>query len=521
MAVDTTEPGTALPAMFTQAKDPVVFKLKSTNTVTAPGEQAQIRLTVSGGISAFNTMEIESPLFGLKSWIFLPVAWLPQESGYALPEYSGEPLTVYTESIADYLRLNPYFANFYTVQAIGTDIFITANAIGAVYHLDYVGDSSSNLSGTLMFTGWNKEFQPNMALLFHLWARTSGFGTYTLRTVSIARPDPDEWFTHDLHELLLGQTSFNLHPFTTGLVEERAVQWYVNVSESFGDIPEKQFSQKISLPKNFHFYTYRGGSARLNTSNFNDHVSQLKWLKRFDRTGQEMIRGPKGRYFISIVNQAKQSLKMRVTYTLDDGSVSDYYAYNIGGPRDGAVYTFECGPQKVASDLNIDENTLVSYVLEAEMDDIFTGWGYSVDVIPEDYDCRAFYFESSFGVTETLICNGNSEIGIEVEKEEFRAMFPAIGADETSRELYQRLNHFTDTGTVFTGFMDVQDLRDFVTDLLISENIWTHGISNPSLLFRVYINPESFSLIRRDDFLYGVSFSYKRTLVKQAHSDES
>jgi hypothetical protein len=521
MAVNITEPGTVLPDIFTQAKDPIAFRLKSSNTITAPGEKAQLKLSVSGGISAFNTMEIESPLFGLKSWIFLPVAWLPQESGYALPEYPGGSLSAYTELIAENLRLNPYLANYYLVEAIGQDIFITANEIGSLYHLNYVGDSSSNLSGVLMFTGWDKEFQPNMALLFHLWARTAGFGPYSLRTVSIARPDPNAWFTHDIHELLLGQTSFNLHPFNTGLIEERAIQWYINLSESFGDIPDTYYSKKISLPKNFHFYTYRGGSARLNTSDFNEQIALRKWLKRFDRKDQKMIRGPKGRYFISIVNLAKQSLRIRITYTLADGSVTDYLAYNIGAPRDGAVYTFECGPQKVAMEQNIDENELIRYVIEAEMDGIFTGWGYRAYVIPEEYECRAFWFESSFGVTETLICNGNAEIGIEVNKEEFRAMFPAIKANETSRELYQRLNHFTDTGTVFTGFMDVQDLRDFVTDLLISENAWTHGISDPTLLYRVYINPESFSLIRRDDFLYGVSFSYKRTLIKQAHSDES
>ncbi len=520
MAIDFSASDTHLPALFTQAKDPIVFRLFSTNTLAVPGQTAEIKLTISGPISALNTMQIQSPLFGLKTWVFLPAAWMPQETGYALTEYTVGSLSNYANNVAAELRENPYFANFYTINAVGQEIFITANQEGALYHLDYIGDTSSNLSGVLMFTGTDRQFQPNMALIFHLWARPAGGGDYSLRSISEARPDPNEWFTHDLHELILGQTSFNKHPFLTGLIEERAIEWYLNVCESYGEVPIKYFSQKITLKKGQRFFSYRGGSARLNTSDFNMQIELKKWLKRFDRSGQKMIRGTKGRYFISLVNLAKQNLKILISYKLESGGTGTYTAYNIGAPRQGAVYTFECGPQKVATEINVDENSLIEYAIEAVMDDEPTGWIYDVKVIDEDYQCRAFWFESSFGVTETLICNGNSEIGIEVNKDEFRAMFPVLEANETSRELYQSVNHFLDTGTVFTGFMDISDLRDFVTDLLISENVWTHGISDPAILFRVYIDPDSYSLIRRDDFLYGVSFSYKRTLVKQAHSDE-
>lgn len=521
MAVNLSEPGTVIPALHTQTKDPIAFKLFSTNTVAVAGFKAKIRLTVTGGVSALNTFEISSPLFGRKTWVFVPVAWLPQETGYAIPEYTSGSLSNYATLIAEYLRLNPYLSNYYNITTSGAQIFIEANEVGALYDLVWEGGTSSNLTHALLFQGEDKQFEPNMSLLYHVWGRTAGLGTYTLKSVSQARPDPDGWFTHDLHELIHGQTSFNLNPFTTGYLAERAFQWYVLVCENYGTPPDKKYVEQITAPDSFNFLSYRGGSSRVNTADFNNHAVLKKFLKRYNRAGQDMVRGTRGRYFISVINKAKFNLKLKVTWLKTDGSTGNYYAYDYLAPNDSGVYQFEISPRKIANDLTISDDELVRYNVEAEMDDVLTGQPYNVIVRDDDFDTRAFWFESSFGVTETIVCKGKYDMGIQVSKDEFRAMFPVIGANSTSRELYQKLNHFTETGTVFTGYMPIDDLRDFVIDLLISENVWTHGHSDAALLFRVYVDPESFSLFRRDDYLYGVSFSYKKTLIKQAHSNEA
>ena len=521
MAINLSEAGTFRPPLHTQTKDPIPFRLKSTNTVNTTPQKAKLRLTFTAGVSAVNTFELESPLFGRKIFTFLPVAFFPQESGYAIAEYVTGSLSAYVNNVAVDLRLNAYFANYYNITTSGTTIDIEANDFGALYHLDYIGGTSSNMSGLMIITGTDIAFETNMKLEYYLWGRPAGNGNYALRSVTQARPDPNQWFTHDLAEIIHGQTSFNLGPFTTGYMEERALQWYLQVSEIYGVSSDKKAAQLIQHPDKFNFFSYRGGSSRLNTASFHLLVDGKRFLKRFGRTSQTMVRGSRGRYFISVVNKGKMSLKLKVTYTLADTSSANYYAYNFPAPKDSGVYTFEISPRKIATDNSIAESDLVGYVVEAEMDDVLTGHSYSISVADDEFDTRAFWFESSFGVTETIVCKGAYEFGIDVSKDEFRLIFPSIGADSTSRELYQRLNNFTETGTVFTGYMAIEDLRDFVTDLLISENIWTHGESGSASIYRVYIDPESYSLYRKDDFLYGVSFSFKKTLVKQAFTAES
>lgn len=225
------------------------------------------------------------------------------------------------------------------------------------------------------------------------------------------------------------------------------------------------------------------------------------------------------------MNLAKVSMVLMSVYTLQDGT-SDFVAVaSYASPVFGAIYTTECSPFVLAQLISAATSTTVtdSDILEYSLVPVFDGvpslFDYVFKPVPAEFGQQVFWFESSNGVTETVVCRGDVSLGIEVSKDEFRLIFPDTAVDEKAREIYQRTNYFLFKGEVFSGYMPMDELRDFYIDLLISENVWTHGDFED--LYRVHIDPDSFSLFRKDDALFGVSFSYKRTHYHKAYSFQS
>ena len=521
MAILINDPAAVKPPKFSQSKDPVFFQLKSNSAQPWAGTKCVFRITFTAPVTGLNFLLLSSRLFGPKGFVFLST---PYDSGWALPTFVSGTLATWILQVADALRTNPFIANHYTVTTTSTYIDVTANNVGDLYNIYDVSDTSSNMSAATILNGTDGYFSANFRLRFSLFCQLPGEALPTLRTETYSAPDPDAVNRHNLQAVLDDQLAFNLHPFSVGPLTDRSAKWYVNINEYMDEPPEHRQILKYEGGTDGMF-VYRGGSSRLNTGNFNALATEGRPLKPYARGKQRATRGYNGKYFISYVNLAKVELSIMCVYTLSNGATGFVELADYSLPVYGAIYSTEVSPFYVAQVISlatssvVTDSDLAEYVLVPVFDGMPSLSDYSFTPVDEEYGQQVFWFESSMGVTETVFCTGETDFGIEVAKEDFRLIFPEYGADARSREVYQRTNYFLSTGQAFSGYMEKNDLRDFFIDLVISENVWTHGDTGE--LYRIHINPDSFSLFRKDDALYGISFSFKRTHYNKAYSVQS
>jgi len=124
------------------------------------------------------------------------------------------------------------------------------------------------------------------------------------------------------------------------------------------------------------------------------------------------------------------------------------------------------------------------------------------------------FYQSSAGGHETIRCTGRTDYGIEVEKEEFNRIL-GWNYSNQSRGITTHPKGFTESVEVATGFMPKDELLPLI-DLVASQNLFLleNGVKVP-----VYIPADSYSLVRTDDHLYGLNFTYYKAVRQNNYSN--
>lgn len=519
MAINITDPTAKKPKKYSQAKDPVAFSLTSDLASSfGLGSEASIRINFTGGVSALNALRLYtsvSPL-GYIEMVFM-TAPDPDYSNQ-VPAYTSGSVSSWINLVGTAMRMVPYIADYYTVTIAATYLELKSREKHNRFTFTNATCTSMNVNFSDNVPGVTPNIAASYRLEFALFMRRHGSVDFVSlgKSLSFAEPNSRRFIT-DLSELLANFLYNGSGPFVTGMLADRAAEWYVNISEA-GGVPVRTFNVQQYRQDTF---IYRGGGSRINTEDFSAHVAAKKLLKPYGRTSQTVSRSAVGRYFVGIINVSSHGIIASCDYELNDGTPGNVsLGFSPGDPFQGALYQFDASPSAVAAMASVAVDDLKQYTVKpTDPGSADPVQPYSFYCRSEDYGEQFFWYESSFGVTETVSARGDTSLGVELDKDEFRMILPFFDLTEINRETFQRFNFLRWTGEVFSGYMPMDELRDFWIDLLISEHVWTHGDSGE--LYRVHIDPESYSLFRKDDALYGVRFTYKRTMYHQAYSVQS
>ena len=123
-------------------------------------------------------------------------------------------------------------------------------------------------------------------------------------------------------------------------------------------------------------------------------------------------------------------------------------------------------------------------------------------------------YESSTGAWETIMLTGRKDEGIEVSKDEFQKLIP-VSYNNEDAQLISRLLKYSNKMEVGTGFKRKDEFLP-LTDLLISGNILLYKNGKR---IRVKIDPDSFSMVRSDDYLYALNLTLVRAYDQRNFSN--
>jgi hypothetical protein len=434
------------------------------------------------------------------------------------------------------LKQNYILDKYYHISAVGSNqIYFVAKTKSTLYN---PATPNSCTNAGIVFTAINDAVDPQYFDKYHMvldvYVKEFGATEFTrIGTIPLV-PDSNSRCKFYIQDIIHGFQRIDNAPFSTSLFfvcQSINLEYYFALSEI----------RQVAYVSNTSYEIFYTNAKKSN-------LDVLKCLKGGRRRNHYLIQTDVTTIFINNIHWLTTTNEDKVYVTRQAQCKQWLYfiAHNMGDAPKAKVEMFFSNASSVVLDLctiaYTDFDTIrirtdafhptIANYLTANPGYIFTHYDVWIEneggqlikkkiryQLEEPYfNEKCFYFEASMGGFKTIRCRGKQEYGIEVQSELLEIFTDLSIFSRFEANTVQNQTEYIDVFQSFTGFYRKEELKNLVIDFLISEVVYTFDFNNEEIE-RVNILPESFSLIRTDDYLYGVLFNWRYSDRQINHSN--
>jgi hypothetical protein len=516
------------PDVLSLSRNPVEFKIETDNRITTPGVKASLIIVFQAVAVADESFMIN----WLDNSVTLTFKAVPDGSGNQLSDNStvgslDDFMARLLTEIKQNYDLHRDFAITLDEVTIGPStyptIVLTAREAGTDYTMSF-SESASNIVSGVNTAGVNEVVRENFKVLFEVYIYDAD-GNPEMVYDELQEPDENEQCLFDISGVLdpyvhhdFPDLSLNDFEVCTGAKRK----YFVRYGESYGATAD---IQKMVSSSDYHVLV--GGIKKQNfpdTSFFSDIVSTSLKLLTWQPLNKTITKSQKEYlYYFNHPDTSPTSLILAVYLTFTNGSnllisaktiaATKYSMYKVptgydqlglsafmvGAHAGKTVKSYQAWIVGVYGILTTPLSETITYTIETECK------------LPEHY----FLFGNSAGGVDTLRTYGDHITTFETDYELSGKTLPS-GYSSTDREVIKTGISSEDTFEVSTGFLYSKEQKEYLKELLLSEEAF-EIIDNEKVPITILTKKDE--LFKQSDNLYALRFEYAIAIKNNSYSN--
>lgn len=397
----------------------------------------------------------------------------------------------------------------FIVEAISTtNLRLTARNTGSFYSLTFTGTGTGNFLSGFNTAGVDEVYEEPFSFYADLYKNN------VLLLQEAPKPDAEQTALYDPAEVILSGLSYTLPAYnasTVAIDTASIAQYTLKVWEYYNDAP--------TAGEEYTFTAHLGGLLEKETTTTDyDEVyftstGLQRFLTKFPRTAQGQTVVPTQQIFLYAYQ--KTGIGDAYVYLLidhtDGTSIAVDPKYTISQPGD--ILIIPAG----YTQLNIDSLKTPGKTVSAYHIQIYYGAdlqsatatteGYNFTVDHSYYpNTKAFLIGNSLGGFDSLLCTGQTELGIEVEGENYNRYPTGNTTTLIKGSAAQTRATVNNKIKAVTGFMDKTLVNFFTRELAASEEVYE---VTDAQFIKIIVDRKSITdLYTDEDQLTAFSFTY-------------
>jgi len=451
----------------------------------------------------------------------------PDSSGQQLPTGAGAvDLYAYTQSVCEWLQMNPELYRDFIITAATDIITITARQLNVIA-FSFSGVSCNGITISNVDGGTLKELRPNFKVLLEIYERSSA-GVDTFIGLKSGSPDNDGYVLFDIaNQIRNNYNPVPVWPQSSILIErpELLKQFYCRTAESYGSDPVTYAMTTHSLFKGLY-----GGAGKLKIGSLNnssltlleDHVVNRQRFLTFHPAAKTVdINQPEKLSWYNYGNSFG-TIKTKVTALYTDGSerinTESFTSYT------GKLYEFLLTPSKLNSWYTwtwVPNHTIYAFkfqILNGSDTPLTEERIYTIDNLPYQEN-RYFVFLNSLGGFDTLRCTGVFEKNPEYKRNQVTKLlnfdFTHSSPEVVDININESQNYKASTGWLALSGVSGKQMADYLRELFLSPAVWQFTTAG---LERIKITSGDVLIDNDNMNLYSLNFEYRKSFSDNLYS---
>lgn len=500
------------------AKNKVVFVAETDNYISAAGTKSKVILQVSGTPVLEETIRFE----WVDNDVTLTISSIPDDSGTEVRQRTGgDTDATYATKLVEDFNTNYYLYRDFVIavnSGDNTKIDIEARATGEKYTLT-VTNGLTDISTDSNTAGVDTAYRDNFKIAADLYVENIETSAYE-KVASEYSPDSDSTvvmdFSENLKHVFTSIDEIDLEMGSTlELTPGPIRKYYIKYAERFGSpsVYQKAYESEIrrvlsgGLKKAQGFYNYNIGTY------IADNKKILSWLPttRYVTLNQfELLN-----FLCYDDSSTVGNISIDVQLFYDDDTLGFYTFDADETDKDQYnIYRVPAGNLQLELSAIDPDKTIEKYIFRLKNDSDTISEEITFKIVPEEVESNYFIYQNSFGVLETIHFTGETEQGVEVEKQEYMK-FLQYDYSAFDAELLTDIPTYQETFTSNTGFKTKAEIQVLAREFLNSRSHW---IIKDEQVIPVKIITKSVKFLKDSDDVYAFSFEYRNAFVEHSYS---